>query len=76
MLTNVSDPSLSDTTFSDNAMSEFMSAFFGRTRIRCHQTLVKRSEFLEPPSTVWPSVTHFPGGNRRRTDLKIEQNRI
>ena len=28
---------------------------------------------FEPPSTVWPSGTHFLGGNWRRIDLKLNR---
>ena len=69
---NVSHTSLSNTKFSDNALSGFMAVFIIRTHIRCHQMPVKKSEVLEPPSTVWPIVTHLPWGNRCRIDLKIE----
>ena len=72
VLMNASHPSLSDTKFAYNALSEFMYKFISRTRSRYHQTPVKKSVFLDPSSTICPSDTHFPGGNRRRIDLKIE----
>ena len=40
--------------------------------IRGHRTQVKKLECFEPPSTVRPSSTHLPGGNRRKIDLPIE----
>ena len=72
VLMNVPHLSLSDTKNSDNALSEFMSAFIRSTRSTFHKAPVKESEFLDSPSTVWPSGTHFPGGNWRRIYIKVE----
>ena len=76
VLLNLSHPYLNDIKSSDNAMLEFMSKFIIRTRSICHQTPMKLSEFLEPPSTVWPSGNHLLGGNWRRIYLNIEKNCI
>ena len=72
VLMNVYHPSLSNTKFSDNALSEFMSAFISRMRIRCHQMPVKKSDFWSRFLLSDQAVPISKGGNRRRIYLKIE----
>ena len=45
---------------------------FRRTHSRGHWISVKRSAFFYPPSIVWSSGTHIPGGSWRKIKIKIE----
>ena len=54
-------PPLSSEKNSDNVMSSMMDTFIRRKWIRVHCMPMKESYFY-PPSTVWPSSTHLPGG--------------
>ena len=45
--------------FAYNAVSSSMAEFIIRIRIRSHWMPVKKSAFFYPPSTIWPSTTHF-----------------
>ena len=45
--------------FAYNAVSSSMAEFILRIRIRSHWMPVKKLEFFYPPSTIWPSTTHF-----------------
>ena len=62
VMINVSHPSMSNTKFSDNTLSEIMAVFIIRKYSRFNQKPVKKSEFWELPSTIWTSGTHFPEG--------------
>ena len=71
-LVNASHPSLRNTMSSYNAVYSRTADFIARKQSRGHQrTPVNKLEFLDPPSTIRPSGTHLPGGNRRNIQLKV-----
>ena len=50
--------------------------FIIMTRRRRHWIPVRKSAFLELPSTICPSGTDLPGGKRNQIYLRIEYNPI
>ena len=52
--------------------NKIIASFISSMRIGGHKMPMKKSECFEPPSAVWPRGTHFPGGNRRKIEIRID----